>query len=106
MAFAFTNDNFDAEVASGVALVDFFAEWCGPCHEMAPTIESLAQEYAGRVKVGKVDVDAEQALAVRFGIMSIPTLVVLKDGKPVAQFVGITAKSSLVDAIRKAEGIA
>lgn len=97
-----TNDNFDAETGSGVALVDFFAEWCGPCHEMGPVIESLAADYDGRVKVCKVDVDAAPLLAQRFGLQSIPTMFVLKDGKLAGQFVGITAKSKIAAALDQA----
>lgn len=97
-----TNDNFDAQTSSGVALVDFFAEWCGPCHEMAPVIDEIAAEYLGRAKVFKVDVDQAQQLAVRFGIQSIPTLFVLKDGKLAGQFVGITAKGKITAALDKA----
>ena len=97
-----TNDNFDAQTSSGVALVDFFAEWCGPCHEMAPVIDEIAAEYLGRAKVFKVDVDQAQQLAVRFGIQSIPTLFVLKDGKLAGQFVGITAKGKITAALDQA----
>lgn len=96
------NDNFDAKTSSGVALVDFFAEWCGPCHEMAPVIDEIAAEYLGRAKVFKVDVDQAQQLAVRFGIQSIPTLFVLKDGKLAGQFVGITAKGKITAALDQA----
>lgn len=102
MAMQLTNENFDAETGTGVALVDFFAEWCGPCHEMGPVIDSLASDYAGRVKVCKVDVDTAQQLAVRFGIQSIPTLFVLKDGKLAGQFVGITAKAKIAAALDQA----
>lgn len=97
-----TGENFDAATASGVVLVDFFAEWCGPCHEMGPIIEAVAAEYLGRAKVFKVDVDQAQQLAVRFGIQSIPTLFVLKDGKLAGQFVGIVAKGKITDALDKA----
>ncbi len=106
MAIELTSANFDATAASGVVLIDFSAEWCGPCHEMAPVIDEIEREYQGRAKVCKVDVDSEQKLAVRFRIMNIPTIFVLKDGKLVNQFVGITGKADLEAAIRKAEGIA
>lgn len=106
MSIRLNNSNFDAETSSGVALIDFFAEWCGPCHQMSPVIEELAAEYDGVVKVCKVDVDESQDLAVKFRIMSIPALFVLKDGKVVKQFVGVTAKSDLVAAIKAAQGIA
>lgn len=97
-----TNETFEAATAQGVALVDFFAEWCGPCHEMAPVIEALAADYDGRAKVFKVDVDQAQQLAVRFGIQSIPTLFVLKDGKLAGQFVGIVAKAKVAAALDQA----
>ena len=94
-----TGTNFDAAVEGGVSVVDFFAEWCGPCHEMAPVLDALAEENGGVARFFKVDVDEAQDLAVRFGIMSIPTLFVLKDGKLAAQFVGITAKAKIAEAI-------
>ena len=106
MSIRLNSSNFDSETSSGVALIDFFAEWCGPCHQMSPVIEELASEYEGVVKVCKVDVDESQDLAVKFRIMSIPALFVLKDGQVVNQFVGVTAKSDLVAAIKAAQGIA
>lgn len=106
MSIRLNNSNFDAVAASGVVLIDFFAEWCGPCHQMSPVIEELASEYDGVVKVCKVDVDEAQNLAVKFGIMSIPALFILKDGQVVKQFIGVTAKSDLVAAIKAAQGIA
>ena len=72
-----------------VALVDFWASWCGPCRMVAPTIEQLAQEYEGRANVGKVNVDEEGSLAGDFGVMSIPTVVLFKDGKEVERLVGV-----------------
>ena len=72
-----------------VALVDFWASWCGPCRMVAPTIEQLAQEYEGRANVGKVNVDEEGGLAGDFGVMSIPTVVLFKDGKEVERLVGV-----------------
>lgn len=106
MSIRLNNSNFDTVTASGVVLIDFFAEWCGPCHQMSPVIEELASEYEGVVKVCKVDVDEAQNLAVKFGIMSIPALFILKDGQVVKQFIGVTAKSDLVAAIKAAQGIA
>ena len=75
--------------ATGVALVDFWASWCGPCRMVGPTIEQLAQEYEGRASVGKVNVDEEGGLAGDFGVMSIPTVVLFKDGKEVERLVGV-----------------
>lgn len=96
------SDKFESAVEKGVSVIDFYAEWCGPCHEMAPVIDALAEENGDLAKFFKVDVDESQELAVRFGIMSIPTLFVLKDGKLSAQFVGITAKAKIEEAIKAA----
>ena len=76
-------------------LVDFFATWCGPCRMIAPAVEQLAAEFDGRAVVGKVDVDEEPGLAQRFGVMSIPTLIVLKGGKVVEQAVGARGKADI-----------
>jgi len=81
---------FDAAVqAAPVAMVDFWAEWCGPCKMLSPAIEELAAQYEGRALVGKVNVDEEPDLARRFGVMSIPTVVFLKDGREVGRKVGL-----------------
>ncbi len=89
-----TAANFEATVASGVAVVDFWAPWCGPCRMVAPVIEELAEEYYGKAKVCKVNTDEEQDLAVKFGIRSIPTILFFKDGKVVDQMVGAAAKQT------------
>lgn len=80
--------NFDEVTSKGVALVDFWATWCGPCKMMAPNVDDIATQYKGRVAVGKVDVDDCPSLAERFGIMSIPTLIVFKDGEKKEVLVG------------------
>ena len=91
-----TTENFDAEVGSGRALVDFWAPWCGPCQMLGPVIDELAGEYAGRIKVGKVDVDNNKELARRFKVMSIPTVILLENGEEVERFVGVKDKADYV----------
>ena len=90
----FTDDNFKQEVLSSdkPVLVDFWADWCQPCHMIAPTINELAEDYAGRVKVGKVDTDANRDVSLELQISSIPTVMLFKDGEMVRKFVGVTAK--------------
>ncbi len=93
----FTAAAFDAEVlqATEPVLVDFGAEWCGPCRQMAPTIDVIASEYSGKVKVGKLDVDSNGQTAMRYGIRGIPTLLLFKGGQVVEQRVGAAGKSDL-----------
>ena len=78
-----------------IDLIDFYAEWCGPCHAMKPVLEKIEKEYAGKINISKVDVDKESVKASQFGIMSIPTLIVLKDGKEVGRKVGAMDEMSL-----------
>ena len=100
----FTDDNFKSEAieADEPVLVDFWADWCQPCKMIAPTIEALADEYAGRVKVGKLDTDANRGISVELGISSIPTVILFKDGQIVRKFVGVTAKNDFVAELDKA----
>ncbi|MCC6859460.1 MAG: thioredoxin [Bryobacterales bacterium] len=93
----FSDAAFDNEVLNSdlPVLVDFWAEWCGPCRMMAPTIETVATEYAGRVKVGKLDVDANGQTAMRYNIRGIPTLLLFKNGRVVEQRVGAVGKSEV-----------
>jgi len=101
VALSFTEENFESEVLKSTVpvLVDFWAPWCGPCRSMAPIIDDLAKEFEGKVKVGKLNVDENKNLAGNLGVMSIPTLIFFKDGKKIDQFVGYTAKSTLVKKI-------
>lgn len=90
----FTDSTFDTDVLNSdvPVLVDFWAEWCGPCRMMAPTVDQIATEYAGKIKVGKLDVDSNQQTAMRYGIRGIPTVLLFKGGKVVEQKVGAIGK--------------
>ena len=94
-----TADNFDATIGNGSVLVDFWAGWCMPCKMVAPVIEELAAEYEGSLTVAKVDVDSNNDIAGRYGIMSIPTVVLFKDGAEIKRFVGVQPKATYQAAI-------
>ena len=99
----FNQETFQQAISSGKpVLVDFWATWCGPCRMMAPIIDELAADYEGRAIVGKVDVDEEGDLAQRYGIMSIPTMILFKDGERVQQIVGARPKAQIADMIDQA----
>ncbi len=98
---ALTDANFTTETSKGVVLVDFWAPWCGPCRTQGPIIEKVAAAMAGQAKVGKCNVDEAPQSAERFGVRSIPTLVVLKDGKEVETFVGVQQEAALIAVLKK-----
>ena len=99
-----TSANFDDSVKEGITLVDFWAEWCGPCKMIAPLIDELAGEYEGKAKMAKINVDNEADLAARFNVSSIPTLLLVKDGEEAQRFIGVTAKSKLAAALDAVTG--
>lgn len=104
MEYKFTSENFEEEVMKSdvPVLIDFYADWCGPCKMMAPVVAELAEEYVGKAKVGKINVDNEQALAEKFGVMSIPSFVVIKNGKVAEQGLGAMAKVKLEGLLKSA----
>jgi thioredoxin 1 len=97
MEYTFTNENFEQEVLKSKqpVLIDFYADWCGSCRMMGPTVSALAAKYEGKLKVGRVNVDKQQDLAARYGVMSIPDFVVIKDGEIAGQFIGAMPKDVL-----------
>jgi thioredoxin 1 len=103
-AVQITNISYDEKVSSSSrpVLVDFWAEWCAPCRMLSPTIDQVADDYDGRVTIGKVNIDEEPELAQRFGVMSIPTLILFKDGAVVSKSVGVVGKdkiAAMIDAV-------
>lgn len=103
MEIQLTDSNFDEELkkATTPVLVDFFAEWCGPCKMLAPTLSEIATEYQDKLLVAKLDVDHNPAIAQKFGVMSIPTLIFFKNNQPVKQLVGYQDKASLIKVINE-----
>lgn len=100
MTVHFNKEGFDKVLASGqLLMVDFWADWCGPCKMLAPVIEGLGDEYEGRAIVGKINVDEEQELAIRYGVMSIPTVIFFKDGEEVARKVGVLPAAQFTEVL-------
>ena len=97
MEIILTKENFETEVLKSElpVLVDFWASWCGPCKMLAPTVAQIAEEYSGKVKVGKVNVDEQDELSREYGIVSIPTVILFKNGQPVKTSVGLVPKETL-----------
>ena len=99
----FTDTNFETEVINAdlPVLVDFWAEWCQPCRMLTPTIDELADDFDGKIKVGKVDTDSNREVSMKFGIQSIPTVMLFKDGEVAKKFVGLTPKDKFEEAINE-----
>lgn len=96
-----TSENFASTIASGVTLVDFWADWCGPCKMLAPVLDAVAGDLSGKAKVGKINVDEQEALARQFSIMSIPTLIIFKDGKLMEKVSGFRQQNVISAMIQK-----
>ncbi|VVB54093.1 Thiol-disulfide oxidoreductase ResA [uncultured archaeon] len=98
----FTEANFQETIEKDkTVLVDFWANWCGPCRALAPTIKTIATEYEGKVTIGKLDVDEQPAIAEKYQVFSIPTMILFQDGKEVDRIVGLCAKDKITDMIKK-----
>ena len=103
LAMEFTDDNFNSEVESSdmPVLVDFWAEWCGPCKMLSPTIDTVAEKYNGKVKVGKVNVDKNPSIAQKYGVRSIPNILVFKNGNIEQQLVGNVPEAEITNVLDK-----
>jgi len=102
----FTDQDFEAKVLKGKGLffIDFYADWCGPCKQAAPIIDELSEEYKGKITIGKLNTDENQATSGKYGVMSIPTVIMFKDGKELDRMSGFAGKEGYVQLIKKAMG--
>jgi len=100
----FTEDSFHSDIKKGIVLVDFYADWCGPCRMMTPVLERVASDSAGKAVIGKIDIDTAQSVAANLQVTSIPTLILFKEGKEVGRLVGLRDAETVKEFINK-EGI-
>lgn len=105
MAFEFTDANFQEKATKGVTVIDFWAEWCGPCKMIGPIVEELSFEMADQALIGKMDVDSNQEVPLKYGVRAIPTIIILKDGELVDKQVGVTTKQALKAKIEAVTGV-
>ena len=96
-----TQDNFDHTIHEGIVLVDFYAEWCGPCHVLSPLLEEISKKYEGRVQFFKLDVDQASQIAAKYQIMSIPTVMMFKNGQEAGKIIGANPESRYTDALEE-----
>lgn len=102
MAFEFTDGNFqETALSGGVSVVDFWAEWCGPCRLIGPIIDDLSEEFDGQATIGKVNVDHNPEISSKYGVRSIPTILIIKDGEVVEKHVGTATKATLTEKLKK-----
>jgi len=97
----FSEDNFNKEIASGVTLVDFYADWCGPCRMLSPVLESVAKHFEGRARVAKLDIDHAQRVSSTYQVTSVPTMILFKDGKEEGRIVGLKDAEAIGEFIEK-----
>jgi thioredoxin 1 len=90
-----TKNNFDQETSKGIILIDFFAEWCGPCRMLSPILEDIAREFGDKIKVGKLNIDDDEDIAMRFSVTSVPTMILFKDGREHKRIIGLKDKEAL-----------
>lgn len=102
MSHELNEKNFETTISNGVTLVDFHAPWCGPCRMQTPVLEKVSTQFTDKAKIGSLNVDQHPHIAARFGIRSIPTLILFNNGVPVKQFVGLQSENTLVNAINEA----
>ena len=101
LIFKLSEDTFNKEISNGVTLVDFYADWCGPCRMLSPVLEKVAKHFEGRARVAKLDIDHAQRISSTFQVTSVPTMILFKDGKEVDRIVGLRDADAIIDFIQQ-----